>query len=243
MTLQEVKNFINQPCFPDKADDPNYAKYRHTCGYFNVCSEASVKKPMRLFISSDDRLAEAIKFTRRGFTGRCISTEEISSWTNLEVISWDIRENLIDYNKIFSRNLKNAIKYLESGFNLNPAFLEKLKNVVKFSNNYNNNKSQIEEILGADTTWSLASRPIETSNFGKGYTEIIRNELRDAIKANRHYSSGRYYFMGRDVSISFEPDKTEKGYNCWYQREYKNCGNGDYYLALDDKHVLFIEKD
>ena len=119
----------------------------------------------------------------------------------------------------------------------------KLKEAEKFSKDYYINREQINEILGADAAWSLASRPIETSNFGKDYTDIIRNNLREAIKENRSYNSGRYYFMGRDVSISYEPDKTEKGYNCWYQREYKNCGNGDYYLALDDKHVLFVERD
>lgn len=242
MKYEDVVKTINQPCFPDKVGNPDYDKYRHTCGYFEVCSKASATKK-RLFLTTDNRVAEATKFTKNNFKGQYVSIQEIESWDKIELISWDIREDLVDHNKIFSRNLKNAIKYLESGFKLNPAFLMKLKEAEKFSKDYYVNREQINEILGVDVAWSLASRPIETSNFGKGYTDIIRNNLREAIKENRSYNSGRYYFMGRDVSISYEPDKTEKGYNCWYQREYKNCGNGDYYLALDDKHVLFVERD
>ena len=42
-----------------------------------------------------------------------------------------------------------------------------------------------------------------------------------------------------DVSFSYDP----KLQHAWYSEEYKNCGNGHYYLALDETHALFYEDD
>ena len=213
-------------------------------GYFNVKVKDGRVFKKRLFITDSGQIAEADKFRKKYYTGHCVYFFDYNLWDSLEVISRDIRYGLVDHNTIFQRNVKNAIKYLECGLGLNPKFLEKLKAALPLSGDFEKNREALGGILGADTSQSMALRPIETSNFGPGITEIIRRELWRAIKENRPYSSGRHHFNGRDVSIRYEPDKTaSSGYNCWYSREYTNCGNGDYYLALDDKHVLFIERD
>jgi len=213
-------------------------------GYFNVKVKDGRVFKKRLFITDSGQIAEADKFRKTCYTGHYIHFFDYNLWDSLELISRDIRYGLVNHNAIFQRNVKNAVKYLESGLGLNPKFLEKLKSALPFSGDFENNKDKLGEILGVDTMHSLALRPIETSNFGPGITEVIRRELLRAILENRSYSSGRHHFNGRDVSISYEPDKTaSSGYNCWYSREYAGCGNGDYYLALDDKHVLFVERD
>ena len=45
---------------------------------------------------------------------------------------------------------------------------------------------------------------------------------------------------GYDVSFEYAP---EKGNKAWYSEEFKNCGNGHYYLAISPTHALFSEDD
>ena len=42
-----------------------------------------------------------------------------------------------------------------------------------------------------------------------------------------------------DVSFEYNAEKNK----AWYSLEYKNCGNGHYYLALNDTHAIFCEDD
>ena len=43
------------------------------------------------------------------------------------------------------------------------------------------------------------------------------------------------------LSICFNQDKNDiRGY---YSEEYKDCGNGHYYMALDKHHAIFVEND
>jgi hypothetical protein len=42
-----------------------------------------------------------------------------------------------------------------------------------------------------------------------------------------------------DVSYQYNPEKAK----AWYSEEYRSCGNGHYYLALDATHALFYEDD
>lgn len=66
-----------------------------------------------------------------------------------------------------------------------------------------------------------------------GYLKVIK----DAIEDKRELRlTGRTNY---DVSFSYSPEQN-KG---WYSEEYKNCGNGHYYLALDATHALFYEDD
>ena len=44
---------------------------------------------------------------------------------------------------------------------------------------------------------------------------------------------------GYDVSYNYQPEDNK----AWYSEEYRGCGNGHYYLALDATHALFYEDD
>jgi hypothetical protein len=44
---------------------------------------------------------------------------------------------------------------------------------------------------------------------------------------------------GYDVTFNYNPDEQK----AWYSEEYRNCGNGHYYLALDNEHAIYYEKD
>ncbi len=78
---------------------------------------------------------------------------------------------------------------------------------------------------------------VKKMNFGRYTTEEKLNEIKEALRNKKAISvSGRTNY---DVSFSYNP-KINKA---WYSEEYKNCGNGHYYLALDSTHALFYEND
>ena len=51
-----------------------------------------------------------------------------------------------------------------------------------------------------------------------------------------HHARGDYQY---DISFEYNAEKKR----AWYSKEYRGCGNGYYYLALDATHAMFSEKD
>lgn len=148
-------------------------------------------------------------------------------------------------------NLKNIIKYLSASElwqkQLNGArYLlslsdEELKAVA---HNYRNIftdklKAQNIDFFGVDCFCDLFGKKIKTINWNTGEKEYQTNNISRAIKEkiNYHYRWRKNY----DNWIELNFDNNEcKG---WYSEEYKDTCNGYYYYLLDEKHVLFGEKD
>lgn len=78
---------------------------------------------------------------------------------------------------------------------------------------------------------------IKKMYFGKYSNESKLRAIKDAILNNKDiYVSGRTSY---DVSFSYKA-------NCkkaWYSEEFKDCGNGHYYLALNHTHAFHYEDD
>lgn len=65
----------------------------------------------------------------------------------------------------------------------------------------------------------------------------IEANLKDKNKVTI-WSDGRIT-DGYDVTFNYQPEDNK----AWYSEEYRGCGNGHYYLALDATHALFYEDD
>lgn len=93
--------------------------------------------------------------------------------------------------------------------------------------------------MSATLFHSLANKgAIKAIDFG-GEGEWCRKVFEEAIRENRQFRVR--YRSKYDISLSVEPQEGQK--RAWYSEEYKNCGNGYYYLAIDHQHAVFIEKD
>jgi hypothetical protein len=58
-----------------------------------------------------------------------------------------------------------------------------------------------------------------------------------AMKAKTPYScSARAQY---DVGFEYHPEKNK----AFYSEEFRNCGNGHYYIALNETHAMFVEDD
>lgn len=75
------------------------------------------------------------------------------------------------------------------------------------------------------------------NKYCSNITETKLQEIKEHIRNKEEYrTSGR---NGYDVSFSYNPETNK----AWYSEEYRNCGNGHYYLALNETHALYWEKD
>lgn len=79
---------------------------------------------------------------------------------------------------------------------------------------------------------------LKSMYFGKLLNADEKRRIADAISGQQDYNSGRIH-AGYDVTFTYEAKKNK----AWYSEEYRNCGNGHYYIALDANTALFIEHD
>lgn len=134
---------------------------------------------------------------------------------------------------------------------------DKIKEASQITGNYRladgyeeNRKKQIELIrqidsrlvsengYNTDILWHM-DRPavVKKMYFGK-FSNALQH-IAEAVKNNEKYSTGRHYNGSYDASFEYNPEIKK----AWYSEEYKDCGNGHYYLALSDTHAVYYEKD
>ena len=66
--------------------------------------------------------------------------------------------------------------------------------------------------------------------------------LSEAIKNKENFLSGRFDLYGYDGSIQFK--KEDNGdFKGWLSKEYRDCGNGYYYLLINDEYFIGYDID
>lgn len=171
-------------------------------------------KEMRLFVTSDDRICEFKKGSSRYGWG--LNTQDI---VDIRAVAtkpaWEIAE----------RNRKRAIGYLTKS-KLNPQLLAELENAGEIT----------EANMPNGSLWEClySTRSIKTIDYT---TTWRKDELQEKITALTPFQE---CWRGRSYDISLSLD--EKG-RAFYAEEYRNCGNGHYYLALDARHAIHVEDD
>jgi hypothetical protein len=94
------------------------------------------------------------------------------------------------------------------------------------------------EHINTSILYNIAKQPkVKKMRFCKWNNDAILQGIKHAMDNKiPHHCSGRYIY---DISFEYRPEKNM----AWYSEEYKNCGNGYYYIALNATHALFMEKD
>ena len=160
-----------------------------------------------------DRLSKAIAYL-----------EESGLWENIKVVY----KNLLTMSYDDHEQLKNL------PFNFDgEADALKEKYPFAFGIDEHNGKTFVK----SDYVYELSDCRMKTMNFGKYDTDSQRENIKQAIAEGKDYDAfGRTSY---DVSFRFDAERKR----AYYSEEYKNCGNGHYYLALDNKHCVFCEND
>lgn len=141
----------------------------------------------------------------------------------------------------------------------------KLKTVESIVNNYQNGETWDEKIarqvqlakafeprviktrddgseyISTELVWHWLNPKIKKMHFGKaspGYLDRIADSLRKKEATELRWRPAPPE-RGYDVSFSYNPESRR----AWYSEEYRGCGNGHYYLALNATHAVFYEND
>lgn len=91
--------------------------------------------------------------------------------------------------------------------------------------------------LNTDYIWELSNCKLKSMYFGKGQNTSVKKEIIEALENKSNYSFDTR--VNYDVTFEYDADKNM----AWYSEEYKDCGNGHYYIALDENTALFCEDD
>ena len=113
-------------------------------------------------------------------------------------------------------------------------FLEQVKVKYPFMVRVSENG---KEYLNTDYIWELSECRTKSMYFGKYDNTRIKEEI-----AQRLEKKESCMFSARvSYDVSFEYNAEYK--RAWYSEEYKNCGNGHYYLAIDNTTAVYYEDD
>lgn len=86
--------------------------------------------------------------------------------------------------------------------------------------------------------WEKSNPKTKSMYFGKENNQRIKTQFANALLNKTPYYSGRIR-VNYDVTLEYDPEKNM----AWYSEEYKDCGNGHYYLAISPSVALFCEDD
>ena len=70
--------------------------------------------------------------------------------------------------------------------------------------------------------------------------QLVLTNVQNAISLKRDFSHRWRNNYDNSLEVKFNKDGIGRA---WYSEEYKNCGNGHYYLLFDYKHAIFYEDD
>lgn len=84
----------------------------------------------------------------------------------------------------------------------------------------------------------LSDCRLKSMYFGKSQNKLTKARIAEALRTHTAYNTGRIP-VSYDVSFEYNPEKQA----AWYSEEYRYCGNGHYYLALDENTAVFCEDD
>ena len=187
----------------------------------------------RIFLSNNGVVCYFPKgMKRRGYP---LNINEVTSLIE-EKEKTEIDIDQVEY-KIVAKFRKQALKakfknsFIESCINL-PATFEKW--VVE------GKKSAYHYSI--TTGCSVTGQLITIESFKKHLPDYVFNNIKNAIETQTSYSTHRFPYNGYEGSFEFK--KEENGdFRGWFNKEYKNCGNGYYYLLINEENFIGYDKD
>ena len=150
---------------------------------------------------------------------------------------WHI-DNLSGYTTILAPSKKRENPVVEK-------FIKKAKK-ASFTNSF------IRNCLNADINKSAYENHLTTGVAREGEVitldaiakadPYIAARFREAFKNGEEYNSPRIRFRGYDMSVSTKTYENGDKWG-WLSMEYKDCGNGHYYLLINDNDFIYTDKD
>ena len=161
--------------------------------------------------------------------------------------------NILEQSGLWEELLEDINTALAIGFDKlleSEKIMDKRRDAVSYDENYRLNLRDLEayeprlvKVVSENKSANLTIlryliRPlkIKKMNFGslnKEKLDRVKEAFRQKIRITE---TG---IKSYDITFEYSPEKNK----AWYSEEYRNCGNGHYYLALSETHAVFWEDD
>ena len=92
----------------------------------------------------------------------------------------------------------------------------------------------------ADFAEFIAKWKVKKMNFQSDTAKHIK-QIRWSIENSRNYYIPRTSFRSYDISFELKCG-ADGSKRAWYSEEYRGCGNGHYYLAINSTHAIYYER-
>lgn len=156
----------------------------------------------------------------------------LETYRNLKILGYDEKNRIYDeYNKIEQHEWKDNKCYNTAEYD---NWLAELEKKYPFLIGYDEDGRRY---LHTSYIWELSRAIIKNMYFGKYDNKYYKDEIAKCMTEKKKISFGTR--TSYDVSFEY----TGESGKAWYSEEYKGCGNGHYYLALDNNLALFCEND
>lgn len=211
---------------------------------FKVFSINGKSAKMRLFISTQGSVCYFPKGKRQ--YGYAMDNAQLKCITACEPI-------IKDEFKIVKRFIQSVVKYLSASGLWEEIkddyikILEQGDDYLRYvlSLDWSEQRKYLNDTIGVksfhvDSIVYSALKGIETISYDKYDREYQRNKILAKIKEK--VPCRLYWKNGYDCSYQFNVDSEGKMFG-WFSKEFVGCGNGHYYLALDERRAIYMEKD
>lgn len=242
--------------------NPEKYKFFYLQKVRNENDEISMRKDRaRYFITSDGRIAMKAKGRQRyGYPVEDLSLIIIEEKKNIKSPedkwghSWAKVAQRLQRSGLYPDLLANIKLALEIGYDTMQKAYEmywkdyegtyenrsqnQIKEIKKIDERLITKNDKDKEYVNTEILWHLKyPAKVIKMNFGRFVNEEKLAQIKEALEKKEKISiCGRTNY---DVSFSYNPEIKK----AWYSLEYKDCGNGHYYLVLDETHALFYEDD
>lgn len=196
----------------------------HNSGNYSVTT-AGGNKSMRLFISTGGDICQfAHRSRRRGYS---IPHSEIESWLDIKKLVKSCTNIVEKFRKYASRA------------SFTSPFIRKCLSADPEKCCYENGLTTGTRIDGEIISLKAVER----------YAPYKVAEFRKALAERRSYRSGTFSFRGYDGSLWIDVADKDTSYlkkgdvSAGLSKEYRGCGNGYYYMLIDDEHFIGTDID
>lgn len=230
---------------------------------WNVTYITGEKRKKRLFISTQGTLCEYAKGASRigydftnTFLNKVCEIKPVRKQSRKEQWTKGINKaiKLLEKSGLWSKLLMRIKKVKEAGYET----MQKIREIDRsdYVEDYSLNQKRIfeemkkvapqfvetdsdgKEFISTDYRWWFTN-PLKFKSmyFGKYQNKQYKEMIKQAIENKRkeHIATTVSY----DVSFEYNPECNK----AWYSEEYRGCGNGHYYLALDHNTAVHYEDD
>lgn len=156
----------------------------------------------------------------------------LETYKNLKILGYDEKNRIYDeYDKVERHEWKDGKCYNTAEYNNWLSGLE-AKYPFLIDRDEENRK-----YLKTSYIWELSRATLKPMYFGKWNNTEEKGIIARCITDKKSYHC--FHTVSYDVSFEYNAEKGK----AWYSEEYRGCGNGHYYLALDNNLALFCEDD